>query len=821
MDFYEYWTPQRRRFGDRLAGGEFQFHACIRVRLEFDDESDIHLKNHTVSGVDDLAEPREQENVDTFEVGVRPQAPGEEVGKPYERSFRLHNFDDSNPKTFQLQTSADLPPEWKIEINEGNLTVDLKAGESRDIPIMIEPHGQLEFGQKFRLDVTANYQRVLVNDFDAEDTHLDRTDLGGISIQSNVLYQSSLDLLKADNTDNRIAIQGKLKGYPDEYSLKSPVTVAVVGLDDSRNYILETMTLFGVNSDGSFDGELDRATDSDNQPTEVIALFTGTTELASTSSDYLEVKNATARLNYLQPGKVVGRAVTGPVSAVDDLGVVVLTQKGEVKILIDSSTEISAPPAKEVGLDVLTVEPITRVAVLTDRSPIERNGNVASEPVTALKLTVIPSKATRQHRRVVVTEKGDGGQVGVIDAGGETSEFTSKQAEGLKRGDNLVFLVQPGIGEGPGERLKAVINAKAVDQRLQRLASEESRQAGDTGKAANLKSLLRSHEENEERRLQRTLDKAPEAFKEPIKETIEVLKTEARDGPPSVVITSPSGTARVVEGSTITIKAEAEDDGEVAFVDLTINGVSQSVTVDVTFKLAALNLEYSIPLGVSSLEIQVTVTDNLGNTASDTRTVNVVSDPPPTVSIISPAGGATVVEGGTVDVKVEASDNGDIKSVELFWPIIGDMKYPEPVAGYWVWVMPVPVLTTSTGTISSSVPPHAFVGTVTINGTPAPDGTVVTAWVEGGAASTLQLKATATDDSSQLGSDVVNVQVVPRMKIASTAVSDGNYAVVVRQLQGESFAGRTVIFIIENLEATQTGIWQQGGADVLHLTGSR
>lgn len=52
---------------------------------------------------------------------------------------------------------------------------------------------------------------------------------------------------------------------------------------------------------------------------------------------------------------------------------------------------------------------------------------------------------------------------------------------------------------------------------------------------------------------------------------------------------------------------------------------------------------------------------------------------------------------------------------------------PPYTAKYFVPAAP----TALTG--ASNVPPHVFVGGATINGVPAPDGTTVAVWVEGGA----------------------------------------------------------------------------------------
>ena len=89
----------------------------------------------------------------------------------------------------------------------------------------------------------------------------------------------------------------------------------------------------------------------------------------------------------------------------------------------------------------------------------------------------------------------------------------------------------------------------------------------------------------------------------------------------------------------------------------------------------------------------------------------------------------------------------------------------------------------------SSAAPNVFVGTATIVGAPAPDGTVVTAWVEG--------------FSEPVGEGVV---------------TGGSYALKAFQFGTTSFAGRIIIFKIGESTANETGTWQSLGADVVNLT---
>jgi hypothetical protein len=84
------------------------------------------------------------------------------------------------------------------------------------------------------------------------------------------------------------------------------------------------------------------------------------------------------------------------------------------------------------------------------------------------------------------------------------------------------------------------------------------------------------------------------------------------------------------------------------------------------------------------------------------------------------------------------------------------------------------------------VPPHVFVGTAKIDGAAAPNGTTVTAWVDGA-------------------------------QVASTTVTGGNYVITVDQGDA-SFAGKKISFKVGANDAAESATWAQGGGDELNLT---
>ena len=69
----------------------------------------------------------------------------------------------------------------------------------------------------------------------------------------------------------------------------------------------------------------------------------------------------------------------------------------------------------------------------------------------------------------------------------------------------------------------------------------------------------------------------------------------------------------------------------------------------------------------------------------------------------------------------------------------------------------------------------------------APDGTLVTAWIDGA-------------------------------QVASSQVGNGSYTLFVEQPEGGSFFGKMVSFKISDIDANEKAIWTQGGGDELNLT---
>ena len=106
---------------------------------------------------------------------------------------------------------------------------------------------------------------------------------------------------------------------------------------------------------------------------------------------------------------------------------------------------------------------------------------------------------------------------------------------------------------------------------------------------------------------------------------------------------------------------------------------------------------------------------------------------------------------------------------------------------YLVAALLVAILTLSPSVASAQpAPPHLFIGSATIDGNPAADGTVVAALVDG-------------------------------QQVVAEPVSGGSYTIIVEPKTG-SFFGKTVTFMIGGIPAKQTALWVEGLATELNLT---
>src|SRR5262249_53335895 len=142
------------------------------------------------------------------------------------------------------------------------------------------------------------------------------------------------------------------------------------------------------------------------------------------------------------------------------------------------------------------------------------------------------------------------------------------------------------------------------------------------------------------------------------------LTTGPPNSPPSVSITSPTEGATFTAPASVTINASALDtDGSVSQVEFYEGGFFLGSDTTSPFSFTWTNA----PAGNYALTARAT--DNLG-AVTTSAPVNIVinpgANPPPTVSITSPADGATFTAPASITINADASDDGSISKVEFF-----------------------------------------------------------------------------------------------------------------------------------------------------------
>jgi hypothetical protein len=283
-DVYLEWTPDPSLFPEDVAG-QFRFHTCIRIRLEVNEEKERIHNNHTITdGLD--SEPREQENIDYFAFAAPSQR--QDVLVSSYQPIRLRNFDRESPQTFDLRYTSTIPDEWELEINNGDLVIELEPGASIDVPVIFRPKGAMSPGDRYRTDLSMIYNRWLVNELDPDDTHPDDVLLGGVSFETEVKSETKLDMAVTNGMGGNTQVQGTLHGLSGFHNDRMP-PILLVGLDGRRHPLPKTMTWLTPTSDGIFKGKL-RSTAADGADDEVlyiVGIFAGTDQLLHSTSDML------------------------------------------------------------------------------------------------------------------------------------------------------------------------------------------------------------------------------------------------------------------------------------------------------------------------------------------------------------------------------------------------------------------------------------------------------------------------------------------------------------------------------------------------------
>ncbi|MEZ4433607.1 MAG: Ig-like domain-containing protein [bacterium] len=146
-------------------------------------------------------------------------------------------------------------------------------------------------------------------------------------------------------------------------------------------------------------------------------------------------------------------------------------------------------------------------------------------------------------------------------------------------------------------------------------------------------------------------------------EEVELRLVVPVDEPPQVVVAAPVAGAAVLEGTVVTIRAEAVDDFGVRRVEFYADGVA--IGADETAPYA---VDYVMPQGDGGAVAVTAVAVDGGQNRTTSAVVSVVRRDDaqlPTVRFTAPFEGAAFIEGTTVDVAVNAADDVAVARVEF------------------------------------------------------------------------------------------------------------------------------------------------------------
>lgn len=140
------------------------------------------------------------------------------------------------------------------------------------------------------------------------------------------------------------------------------------------------------------------------------------------------------------------------------------------------------------------------------------------------------------------------------------------------------------------------------------------------------------------------------------------------DDDPVVRLLAPLEGAIISEGSPLVLAASASDDGAIVSVEFLVDGGVVASLASPPYQAT-----YTVPLGVSSLEVSARATDDVTQVATTEPpvAVTVLPNEAPTVVIVQPEDGDSVVEGAAIEIAVGVADDGPDVAVELLVDGVG------------------------------------------------------------------------------------------------------------------------------------------------------
>jgi chitinase len=151
------------------------------------------------------------------------------------------------------------------------------------------------------------------------------------------------------------------------------------------------------------------------------------------------------------------------------------------------------------------------------------------------------------------------------------------------------------------------------------------------------------------------------SVKSPLVNKLNEVFAQGNTGMPVVSITSPVNGATVTPGSSVVINATASDaGGSISKVEFLLDGAKVGEDASSPYS-------YTInTIAAGNHTLSAKATDNSGNTASASVSINASTNTPPVVSISSPSNGTSYTAGNSITITAQATDNGSIAKTEFY-----------------------------------------------------------------------------------------------------------------------------------------------------------
>ena len=239
VEVFVLWTPQVNLTPQQIQDKHFKFHSCVQVHVA-PSAGELVTSNNSA-----------QENIFAFEAvakDAKKKKPTYEM-PVMSGSFTITNTfrEEGATRTYLMRAHSHLPPGWSYEINHGQMTVELKVGETRAIPVVIKP-ADSAIGKIYELQVDAITQRMLHNPRNQQHpTHPSWYRAGGLILNAHTVLPSEISVAATQGVATIAALPILVKGRLTPARSGATVTIDYVG--DENQLAAQQLK---VKRDGSF-----------------------------------------------------------------------------------------------------------------------------------------------------------------------------------------------------------------------------------------------------------------------------------------------------------------------------------------------------------------------------------------------------------------------------------------------------------------------------------------------------------------------------------------------------------------------------------------